>query len=248
MPDATYAYPMLRGKRRRRWARPSASAWRAALLLAAGAALLLLARAWWWTRPATADPRRLLVEALAALRAGNYNSARDHAQRAAVAQSSAGIANAVLARAYLDLDDGLTAEAALGRAVVAGMPAVRLHQLVAHARLLQGDAEGALAEAAKAEPRYARYAARVRARALAASGQPTAARASLVLLTDAAPTDGEAWTDLGRPQLTVGDIDGASASKARAVRLLPASPRTLTLAGEVVRARFGLSPRCRGSG
>ena len=167
--------------------------------------------------------RQLLVESLAALRVGNYNSARDHAQRAAVAQPIAGIVHAVLARAYLDLDDGLAAEAAFGRAVVAGMPAARLHQLVAHARLLQGDTEGALAEAAKAEPRYARYAARVRARALAASGQQAAARASLVLLTDDAPADGEAWTDLGQLQLTVGDVGGASASTARAVRLLPAS-------------------------
>ena len=184
--------------------------------------------------------RQLLVESLAALRVGNYNSARDHAQRAAVAQPIAGIVHAVLARAYLDLDDGLAAEAAFGRAVVAVMPAARLHQLVAHARRLQGDTEGALAEAAKAEPRSAYYAARVRARALAASGQPTAARASLVLLTDDAPRDGEAWADLGRLQLTLGDIGGASASTARAVRLLPASPRTLTLAGEVVRPRFGL--------
>lgn len=236
MLDAATAYPMLKRKRRRRRVDPP---WASRALLGIVAVALVAGSAWWATRPAPADARALLVRSLAAMEAGDWHTAADEARAAAQAQPAAGIAHALLARAELELDHGAPAEAALGRAVAAGLPASRLHQLVAYARLLQGDTQGAIDEAAEAPPRYAGYAARIRARALAAE-QPVAARATLEALVAAAPADGEAWADLARLQFTQGDLGGATRSAAAAARLLPREPRLLTLTGELVRARYGL--------
>ncbi|MEG8023568.1 tetratricopeptide repeat protein [Sphingomonas aurantiaca] len=120
------------------------------------------------------------------------------------------------------------------------MPADRLHQLQAHADLLQGDPDGALDEAAQASPRYAGYAARISARALAAQGNVVDARARLEALIGGAPSDAAAWTDLGRLRLTTGDVGGAAVAAARAVALAPRDPAILTLQGEVIRSRYGL--------
>jgi tetratricopeptide (TPR) repeat protein len=239
MPDALY--PLLR-RRRRRLKLPGVRANGRARLLAicllclivVGAGVALAMRS---PRP---DARRSLVASLTTLEAGNYSAARTNAQAAIVAAPTLGIAHAVLARAYLELGDGLAAEAELARATDAGMPKSRLHQLQAHARLLQGDPDGALDEAARAQPRYAVYAARIRARTLASQGKVVEARAILQALLDRAPGDAAAWTDLGRIRLTAGDIGGASAAAARAVTLARQDPAALTLQGEVIRSRYGL--------
>ncbi len=192
------------------------------------------------TRPPRPDARRSLVDSLTTLAAGNYSAARTNAQAAITAAPTLGIAHAVLARAYLELGDGLAAEAELARATDAGLPADRLHQLQAHARLLQGDPEGAIDEAAKAQPRYAGYAARIQARALASQGKLVEAQAVLRALLEQVPNDGTAWMDLGRIRLTAGDVGGASVAAARAVTLARGEPAALTLQGEVVRSRYGL--------
>ena len=236
MLDAVTAHPMLKRKRRRRRVDPRIVS---RALVAAVALALVAGLAWWATRPAPADARALLVRSLVAMQAGDWHAAADEARAAAHAQPSAGIAHALLARAELELDHGVAADAALGRAVAVGLPASRLHQLVAHARLLQGDTAGAIDEAGKAAAPYAAYATRIRARALAAD-QPAAARALLEALVAAATGDGEAWADLARLQFTQGDLGGATRSAAQASRLLPREPRVLTLTGELVRARYGL--------
>ena len=239
MLDPAPAYPMLRRRRRRRW-RVSARA----LRLGAAALLLLAitgAGAWWLTRPAPVDARASLVAALTALDTGDYSRARDEAARAAAAAPRSAVSHAVLARALLELGQGVAAEGALTRAVAAGMPPARIHQLVAHARLLQGDPAGALTEAAQAAPAYADYADRVAARALAASDRIVEARARLAALTDRAPQDGPAWTDLAQLQLASGDLGGAARAAAAALRLRPGDPSTLTLAAQLVRARYGLA-------
>lgn len=238
MLDVATVHPMLRRKRRRRW-RVTPVVRLITLLtlsavLAIGGAVALLRRE---LRP---DPRMLLANSLATLEAGNYSAARSNALAAVVVAPEAGIAHAVLARAYLELGEGLAAEAVLARARTARFPASRLHQLQAHARLLQGDAAGALAEVALTAPRYELYARRVRARALAVQGRTFEARAALEVMVDEAPTDERAWLDLGRLRLTAGDIGGASAAAERATRLRPADPHALTLEGEIVRARYGL--------
>ncbi len=235
-------YPMLRRRRRIRAKLPSVLAGNRARLIAicllclivVGAAVALGKRT---PRP---DAGRSLSESLATLAAGNYNAARSNAQAAIAAAPTMGIAHAVLARAYLELGEGLAAEAELTRAIDTGISPARLHQLRAHARLLQGDPEGAIEESAKAEPRYAAYATRIRARAFASQGEGIQARATLQTLLDTAPGDAAAWTDLGRIRLTSGDVGGASVAAARAVALAPGEPAALTLQGEIVRSRYGL--------
>ncbi|WP_423326780.1 tetratricopeptide repeat protein [Sphingomonas sp. 4RDLI-65] len=241
MPDVRY--PMLRRrKRRRRLNLPAMLGGQRLRVLAIGAACLFvvgigIALA---LRPPPPDARRSLVDSLTTLDAGNYSAARTNAQAAISASPKLAIAHAVLARAYLELGDGLAAEAELARAVESGLSADRLHQLKAHARLLQGDPDGAIDEAAEAQPRYAGYAARIQARALASQGDVVAARAILQRVLDRAPGDAAGWTDLGRIQLTAGDVGGASIAAARAVALAPREPAALTLQGEVIRSQYGL--------
>ncbi|HVF93047.1 MAG TPA: tetratricopeptide repeat protein, partial [Sphingomonas sp.] len=220
--------------RQRRW-RIDARTLAVAILLAV-AAVAIIGR----VGPRGADARQSLVDALTTLDAGNFSAARNHAQAAVRAAPDSGMAHAILARAYLQLGEGLAAESELARAREAGMPEVRLHQLAAHAAFLQGDDAGAIAQAARAAPRYANYAGRIEARARAAQGATTTAVASLERLTARNPGDAAAWTDLGRVRLSAGDIGGATVASARAVALAPRDPVALTLRGEVVRTRLGL--------
>lgn len=238
MSSATY--PLLRPRRKRRLPRLAIGRrGRIAAILVLCAAVLVLGFAL-LHRQAPPDARRSLLASLTTLRAGNYSAARTNAQAAIAADPGLGMAHAVLARAYLELGEGLAAEAELARARDAGLPAARLHQLQAHARLLQGDPDGAIDEAGKATPRYAGYATRIRARALAVQGDTVAAQATLATLLDADPQDAAAWTDLGRIRFGAGDIGGATQAAARAAALAPGEPAALTLQGEVLRSRYGL--------
>lgn len=245
MPDVRY--PMLRRRKRRRLLRrgltlPAAISGDRARLLAIcvlslvivgiGVALAM--------RPQRPDARHLLAVSLTTLADGNYSAARSNAQAAINAAPKWAIAHAVLARAYLELGDGLAAEAELARAIDAGLPAARLHQLQAHARLLQGDPDGAIDEAATAQPRYADYADRIHARALASQDDGVGARTILQAVLGRSPLDAAAWTDLGRIRLTASDVGGASVAATRAVALAPREPAALTLQGEVIRSRYGL--------
>ena len=191
-------------------------------------------------RPPRPDARHLLAVSLTTLNDGNYSAARSNAQAAINAEPKWATAHAVLARAYLELGDGVAAEGELARAVDAGLPAARLHQLKAHARLLQGDLDGAIDEAAVTRPRYADYAERIHARALASQGDGVGARAILQAMLERSPRDAAAWTDLGRIRLTAGDVGGASLAATQAATLAPREPAALTLQGEVIRSRYGL--------
>lgn len=237
-------YPLLRRHRKRRSQVKPALAWLRARTRLVAVALLALAAlagiALVTLRPPRPDPQRALADALTTLSAGNHSAARTNAMRAVSLAPGLAAAHAVLARAYLELDDGLAAEAEVRRAHDAGMPTARLHQLLAHARLLQGDVDGALAQAARAIPRYAAYATRIRARALAASGDIPAAQTTLIDLLARSPDDRAAWRDLARIRLSAGDIGGASDAGARAVAGGTRDPAALTVQGEIVRARYGL--------
>ncbi len=242
MLDTPRRYPLLRGKRRPRRAprrrllgargvRIGAILVAAALVLAG---IVIVAR-----RAAAPDPRGALTASLAALKRGNYSAARNHALLATKGPDAAA-ANAVLGRVDLLMGRGVAAEGALTRAVAAGMPADRLHQLFAEAYLLQGDPDRALAEAARAMPRYAGVAARVRARALAAKGDVPGAVALLEREVAGNPRDGGAYGDLGRIRFDAGDVLGADMAVQRALALDPADLDAIVLAGEVVRSRYGL--------
>lgn len=229
MPDVS-PYPLIRVRQRRRLPRVDPKRLRLVTVLAA--ALALIGGLVWASRPGPPDPRAALAEAVATLKAGNFSAARNDARRAALADPRSAAAQLVLARALLALGEGADAEAALGRAQELG--AARPRALVARARLLQGDAEGALAVAgATGDPA-------VRAEALAALGRTADAQMLLEQVTQARPRDALLWTTLGRLRLAAGEMGAAADAAAVAARLAPGDPRALTLQGEVVRARFGL--------
>lgn len=195
------------------------------------------------TGPAHADAasaRTELALSVRLLKAGNYSAARSHAQAAIKADPSWGLAHAMLARSFLAIGDGVAAEGELGRARDAGFDPARAHQLYAHAWLLQGDANRALTEAAKASAPYSGYAIRIGARALAAQGDVAGAQAALGTLLADAPKDSFAWSDLGRIKYQAGDIAGAIESAQRAVDLDADNVEAITLRGELVRGQYGL--------
>lgn len=187
-----------------------------------------------------ADARTELAQSLGLFQAGNISAARLHAQAAIKADPGWGLAHAVLARIYLALGDGVAAEGELGRAKDAGFDIERAHQLYAHAWLLQGDPKRAVTEAAKTQPRFAGYAMRVTARALAAQGDLPGAQQMLAKLLAVAPNDGPAWSDLGRVRYNSGDIAGAIDAATRAINLDANNIEALTLRGELVRGQYGL--------
>ncbi|WP_267394045.1 MULTISPECIES: tetratricopeptide repeat protein [unclassified Sphingomonas] len=239
---AEAAYPLLKPRRRaRRTGAPRLPRLVGARLVAAGILLLLAAAAVLlaWRSPAAVDPRRALADADQAFARGNYSAARNHALASLKVVPGSAPAHLLLARAYLQLGDGVAAEGELTRAGDAGVPAARLDPYRARARFLQGDYDGAISDAATtpADP----VAIRARARALAMQGDGAAAGEALDALLARSPNDGAAWADLGRIRLNAGDLGGAAAAAARAVRLLPGDPVALTLQGEVVRSRFGLT-------
>ncbi|WP_375394936.1 tetratricopeptide repeat protein [uncultured Sphingomonas sp.] len=237
MADATY--PLYRPRRRRFRIRignrPRLIAICALCLALVAGTIALLHR-----RPAP-DPAGSLANAKQTLAAGNYSAARNNALTASSSTPQRAVAEAVLARACLELGDGGAAEAALIRARDAGMSADRLHHLQAHARLLQGDPDGALAEAAKATSPDADHAMRVRALALAAKGNVFGAQTLLQGVLEQAPRDTAAWTTLGRIRFDAGDIAGAADAATHAATLAPWEPAALVLEGEVVRSRYGLA-------
>lgn len=239
VPDVS-AYPLLRARRRRRWRlrRPDARTVRLAAVMVG--ALVLAAGLVWASRPGPPDPARALADARTTLAAGNWHAARRNAQLAVAAAPGDGPAHLLLAQAMLRLGEGLAAEAELGRAQAAGVPAAAVQHLLAEARLLQGDPIGALAAADGATPAHAADAVRVRAGALAAQGRGAAAQALLERLLAATPRDSRGWTQLGRLRLDAGEMGGAADAAATAARVAPGDPAALTLQGEVVRARFGL--------
>ena len=195
-------------------------------------------------RPAHADAaaaRTELAVSLGLLKTGNYNAARAHAQAAIRLDDRWGLAHAVLARAFLALGDGLGAEGELGRAAANGFDMKRGHQMLAEAYLIQGDADRALVEVQKTDPKFGGYAVRVAARALAARGATVQAQALLGELLDADPRNARAWTDLAGIRYAAGDLAGAGANAQQAVSLAPDSPEALTLRGQLVREQYGLA-------
>lgn len=240
---AAQPYPMMRRKRRRIWRRRSIR--RRARLIAillvialgmAGLAYLLR------SGEPPVDPAVALRNAASALQAGNYHAAHDQARRASVAAPQSRAAQMTLARTSLLLDEGVAAEAALDRAIAAGVPVSETLAMRAEARLLLGNPAGAQAAVAQMPPvrdaEMARIAAKVR---VAQTNGGGLYRATLQRLATGNPDDAAIWIDLGRSRFGAGDVAGATDAATRAAALAPADPRALTLQGEIVRARYGLA-------
>lgn len=236
MADAV-AYPLLKRSRRRSRRPANLTRWAAAAILFG--LLALVGRA--LLSPARIDPVQEQQLAREALAAHQWSVARDAAHRALSVEPRHAPIQLILARALVELEEGAAADAAVSRAATLGVPATRLHALRAAARLLQGDEDGAFAEAAAADRRDRAEAVRVQARALAASGQGGRAQALLRDLLAQHPREAAAWVDLGRLRLTAGDLGAASEAVARAVALKRTDPAAMVLQGEVLRSRLGLA-------
>jgi tetratricopeptide (TPR) repeat protein len=174
---------------------------------------------------ADGEPRTARIEFLNAIKADPDNKALRLAQ----------------ARTYLLLGDGAAAEDELNRANALGVAPSETAHLMAHALLLQGQAERAVAEAGKAGPRHAAYASRMLGRAFSALGRMEEAAKAFDRALAAAPDDGALWADIGRFRRDTGEVAGAIAAADRAVALDPRNVEALVLRGELTRSQYGLA-------
>lgn len=178
---------------------------------------------------------------VAAFEAGDLRTARVELMNALQADPDNRAARIMQARVQLALGDGAQAEAEIRRARAAGVSADATAHLLAHARLLQGDARGALAETETVAPRHAAYAARIRGKAYMALGDMAAAGAAFDRALALAPNDSSIWTEVGRFRRAAGDVGGAIQAADRAVAADPRSADALILRGELTRGQYGLA-------
>ena len=201
-----------------------------AVLLAVAAAAAVMVRG---SRP---DPQSSYRMGLIALHDGRFDEARRHLAAALPIEPVR--ARLALARVAVEEEDEATAGVLLQRAATTGAAVDALRPLRAAVLLLGGDADGALA--ATAGPvRDIGLAVRVRARALAATGDGAAGERLLASWADR-HGDAAAWSDLGRLRLLRGDMAGAGDAARRALALAGGWPAALCLQAEVVRSRYGL--------
>jgi tetratricopeptide (TPR) repeat protein len=178
---------------------------------------------------------------LAAFNQGDIRTARVEFLNALQADPNDRAARVMQSRVDLALGDGVAAESEVMRARQAGASVAETAHLLAHARLLQGDARAALAEAAGAAPANEAYAARIRGRAYMALGDGGNALAAFDRALVLAPRDGTVWTDVARFRRSNGDVAGALEAADRAVAAAPRSVEALVLRGILTRGQYGLA-------
>ncbi|HEU0133963.1 MAG TPA: tetratricopeptide repeat protein [Allosphingosinicella sp.] len=178
---------------------------------------------------------------LQALARGEPRTARIEFLNAIKAQPDNRDLRLAQARTYLLLGDGGSAEAELKRANALGVPESETGHLMAHALLLQGQAERAAAEARKAGPAHAAYAQRMLGRAYQLTGKLEEAASAFDRALAAAPEDGALWTDIADFRRVTGETAGAIEAADRAVRLEPRNVEALRLRGELTRDQYGLA-------
>lgn len=237
------APPSIRRKRRAEAAAARRAAWRALpwyrrplLLALAVIGTLLFAFAvvrgvqLWF-----ADP---LARGREAYAAGDYRAARVDLT-AAVAQQETADARLDLARALIALGRGGEAERQVARALELGASEASANLLLAEARLLAGDAEGALALLRRpvAAP-DASEAARVAALAHWQAGRLASADAAFARALQSRPSV-RVWVDFARYRLAEQDMVGADDAVSEALALTPGHLGAGTLKARVVQARAG---------
>ena len=178
---------------------------------------------------------------VAAYGAGDIRTARVEFLNALQADPEHRAARIMQARVQLALGDGVAAESEIARARQSGVPGHSLAHLLAHARLLQGDARGALREAAAAAAEHQAYAARISGRAYMALGDSGNAGAQFNRALGLAPDDSDLWTDIARFRRSNGDIAGAIGAADRAVAARARNAEALALRGELSRGQYGLA-------
>jgi tetratricopeptide (TPR) repeat protein len=202
------------------------------------AALLLGAAA---CSNAPGSPEAAYGRGLTALAAGQPRIARIELLNAVAAAPNSPTVRLALARAYLLLGDGDGAQGEIARARALGAPAARTRHLMAHALLLQGQPERAVAEAQQAPPAFAAYAARIRGLASMAAGDEGAAAAAFGQAIAAGPRDSRVWVDVARFRRSTGELAGAIAAADRAVALDPRNAAAIGVRGELTRSQYGLA-------
>ncbi|RYY24983.1 MAG: tetratricopeptide repeat protein [Sphingomonadales bacterium] len=216
---------------------------RVAVIGLAFAAFVAAVVGWFTLAPTRQDPaaaRDAVQRSLALYKADNANGAKVQALNAVRLDPNNTDAHIALAQAMLALDDGIGAEAEIQRAVDAGYDPKFAPHLRAHALLLQGEEEKALAETDKTDPKFRVYGLRIRGRAFTALGNFAAAMEALDEAARLAPNDAEVWTDIGRFRFTAGDLLGAAQASEKAATLAPGNVEALVLRGELVRSQYGL--------
>jgi tetratricopeptide (TPR) repeat protein len=178
---------------------------------------------------------------IAALEKGEARTARVEFLNAIKADPNDPKIRLAQARTYLELNDGVAAEAELARARSLGSPASENAHLMAHALLLQGQTERGIAEAEQAGPAHRAYAARMRGRAYMMLADREKAAAAFAEAAAAGPRDSEVWTDVARFRRGTGEIAGAIAAADRAVALDGRNVEALSLRGELTRTQDGLA-------
>jgi cellulose synthase operon protein C len=209
-------------------------------LRAALTALLLLGAA----ACSSADPESAdgaYKRGLQALAQGQPRTARIEFLNAIKAQPDNKVLRMAQARTYLLLGDGASAEAELKRAKALGVADSEIGHLLAHALLLQGQAERAAVEAQKAGPAYAAYADRMLGRAYQLTGKLEEAAAAFDRALAAALDDGALWTDIADFRRATGETAGAIEAADRAVALDPRNVEALRLRAELTRSQYGLA-------
>lgn len=189
---------------------------------------------------ACADNRGAFDRGRAAFEAGDMRTARVELMNALQGDPANVAARLLKARVDLALGDGVAAEAEVARARQAGAPVEETRAVFAHARLLQGDARGALNEAGEPTGSEAAYRARIRARALAALGDG-AAGAMFDRAMALGPRDSDVFADVAAFRRARGNIAGALQAADQAVALGPHNARALMLRGELTRSQYGLA-------
>jgi tetratricopeptide (TPR) repeat protein len=178
---------------------------------------------------------------VAAFESGDVRTARVELMNVLQADPNNRAARIMQARVQLALGDGVAAESEIARARQLGVPVADTHHLRAHARLLQNDPRGALAEAEAAPPEHAAYGARIRGRAYMALGDGAGALAEFNRALALAPNDSWVWTDVARFRRSNGDVAGALRAADRAVAAGPRNVEALVLRGELTRGQYGLA-------
>ena len=196
---------------------------------------------WRCSPPARAGRGTAYERGVAAFNEGDVRTARVEFLNALQADPDDRAARVMQARVDLALGDGLAAESEIMRARQSGVPAADTAHLLAHAKLLQGDAQAALAEAAGAVPANEAYAARIRGRAYMVLGDSGNALAAFNRALVVAPQDSDVWTDVARFRRSNGDVAGALEAADRAVAARPRNVEALVLRGILTRGQYGLA-------
>lgn len=189
------------------------------------------------------DAEAALVEGVNLHLNGDTAGARGKLLEAAKEDPDWALLYAVQASVLLSQGDGFGAETAVRRALELKMDPRRVNQLLAHAWLLQGDAQKALlqAQSRAIAPRYTGYAARIRALSLAKLGDLQGAGREFDEAAALNPNSAATWADIGAYRSDVGNISAAIDATSKSIKLNPKRVQSLKLMGMLLRGQYGLT-------